>query len=88
MSDNHRDKPRGILQRVLIKGVKIWVSSFNFHELIAGTSKKEGRANPILPSFFYGIPGTVKVHLHNICEKLHLKGRLALLHYAREKGLI
>lgn len=32
--------------------------------------------------------GTVKVHLHNICEKLHLKGRHALLQYAKEKGLI
>ena len=32
--------------------------------------------------------GTVKVHLHNICEKLNLKGRSALLHYAQEKGLI
>jgi len=32
--------------------------------------------------------GTVKVHLHNICEKLNLKGRSTLLHYAQEKGLI
>ncbi|MCX5822954.1 MAG: response regulator transcription factor [Deltaproteobacteria bacterium] len=32
--------------------------------------------------------GTVKVHLHNICEKLQVKGRLALLRYAREKGLV
>jgi len=32
--------------------------------------------------------GTVKVHLHNIGEKLQAKGRRALLHYAREKGLV
>jgi DNA-binding NarL/FixJ family response regulator len=32
--------------------------------------------------------GTVKVHLHNICDKLQMKGRLALLRYAREKGLV
>ena len=32
--------------------------------------------------------GTVKVHLHNIYEKLGVDGRLALLLSAREKGLI
>lgn len=31
--------------------------------------------------------GTVKVHLHNIYQKLGLDGRLALLRYARDKGL-
>lgn len=32
--------------------------------------------------------GTVKTHLHNIYDKLHLKSRMALLRYAREKGLV
>jgi DNA-binding NarL/FixJ family response regulator len=32
--------------------------------------------------------GTVKVHLHNIYEKLNVEGRMALLRYAQEKGLV
>lgn len=31
--------------------------------------------------------GTVKVHLHNVYEKLNLDGRIALLRYAQKKGL-
>ncbi len=32
--------------------------------------------------------GTVKIHLHNIYEKLKVKGRLELILYARERGWV
>lgn len=32
--------------------------------------------------------GTVKIHLHNIYEKLQVDGRVALTLYARDKGLV
>jgi len=32
--------------------------------------------------------GTVKVHLHNIYEKLGVDGRLELVLFAQQKGLI
>jgi DNA-binding NarL/FixJ family response regulator len=32
--------------------------------------------------------GTVKIHLHNIYEKLHLDGRVALMLWAQQKGIV
>ena len=32
--------------------------------------------------------GTVKIHLHNVYEKLGIDGRLELMLYAQEKGLV
>ena len=48
----------------------------------------QGLKNKEISTRLFISEGTVKVHLHNIFQKLHLKGRLALLRYAQKKGLI
>lgn len=47
----------------------------------------QGLRNKELAERLFLSEGTVKVHLHNIYEKLGLDGRMALLLWARERGL-
>ncbi len=47
-----------------------------------------GLRNKELAERLHITEGTVKLHLHNIYDKLHVDGRVALLLYAQEKGLI
>jgi DNA-binding NarL/FixJ family response regulator len=51
--------------------------------LVAGGLRNQGIADQLHIS-----EGTVKVHLHNIYEKLGIDGRVALTRYARDKGLV
>jgi two-component system, NarL family, nitrate/nitrite response regulator NarL len=47
-----------------------------------------GLRNQAIANQLHISEGTVKVHLHNIYEKLGVDGRVALTLYAREKGLL
>ena len=46
-----------------------------------------GLPNKAIAKKLYLSEGTVKVHLHNVYDKLELDSRLALLRYAQERGL-
>jgi two-component system, NarL family, nitrate/nitrite response regulator NarL len=48
----------------------------------------QGLRNQAIADRLHISEGTVKVHLHNIYEKLGIDGRVALTLYAREKGLL
>jgi DNA-binding NarL/FixJ family response regulator len=48
----------------------------------------QGLRNQAIADQLHISEGTVKVHLHNIYEKLGIDGRVGLTLYAREKGLL
>jgi DNA-binding NarL/FixJ family response regulator len=58
-------------------------SEMNVVRLAAGGLRNKDIAGKLFIS-----EGTVKVHLHNIYEKLGIDGRMALLRYAQENGLL
>ncbi len=47
-----------------------------------------GLRNEAIAKELYISEGTVKVHVHNIYDKLQLDGRWSLLRYAQDKGLV
>ena len=47
----------------------------------------DGLQNKVIAEHLYVSEGTIKVHLHNIYEKLKVNSRLQLARYARDEGL-
>jgi DNA-binding NarL/FixJ family response regulator len=47
----------------------------------------EGLRNKVIAERLYLSEGTIKVHLHNIYEKVRVNSRLELARYARDQGL-
>jgi DNA-binding NarL/FixJ family response regulator len=48
----------------------------------------QGLRNRAIAEKLFITEGTVKVHLHNIYEKVGVDGRVELTLYAQEKGLV
>jgi DNA-binding NarL/FixJ family response regulator len=48
----------------------------------------KGLANKEIASQLNIADGTVKIHLHNIYEKVGVEGRVALTIWARDRGLV
>jgi DNA-binding NarL/FixJ family response regulator len=48
----------------------------------------QGLRNRVIAERLSISEGTVKIHLHNVYEKLGIDGRLELMLYAQEKGLV
>ena len=48
----------------------------------------DGLRNKVIAERLYLSEGTIKVHLHNIYEKLKVDSRLQLARYARDEGLV
>jgi two-component system nitrate/nitrite response regulator NarL len=69
-------------------GVRDLTSHLTPREIEIMRLVSEGLSNKDIGEQMCISEGTVKVHLHNIYEKLQLKSRMALLRYAQEKGLV
>ncbi|MDA1186051.1 MAG: response regulator transcription factor, partial [Acidobacteria bacterium] len=48
----------------------------------------DGLRNRAIADRLWISEGTVKVHMHNIYDKLDVNGRIELANYARDNGLI
>ena len=69
-------------------GVRDLASRLTSREIEILHLVSEGLSNKAISEMVCISEGTVKVHLHNIYEKLQLKSRMALLRFAQERGLV
>ena len=63
------------------------LSLLSLREIEIGTLVAQGWRNREIAKKLFIHEGTVKVHLHNVSEKLNLRARYALAVYVRDRGL-
>jgi DNA-binding NarL/FixJ family response regulator len=80
-------QPRFLQQAIATNGTTPAEPSLTPRELDLVRMVAQGLRNKQIAERLFITEGTVKVHLHNIYDKLGLDGRLALLRYAEDRGL-
>jgi DNA-binding NarL/FixJ family response regulator len=80
-------QPRFLQRAVETSGASPPEPSLTPRELDLVRMVAQGLRNRQIAERLFITEGTVKVHLHNIYDKLGLDGRLALLRYAEDRGL-
>jgi len=85
-----RDSARRALEKILERqaGARALGEFLTSREAQIVTLIAKGMRNKEIAEKLFISEGTVKIHLHNIYEKLGVDGRLALMRYTQEKGLV
>lgn len=78
------------LEKLLVReaGAREMASLITPREIAILKLVAQGLRNKQIGEKLFISEGTVKVHIHNIYEKLQLNNRVALMRYAQEKGLL
>jgi DNA-binding NarL/FixJ family response regulator len=85
-----RQSTRQILEKMLRRetGTRGVIGLLTSREIELVRLVAAGLRNRDIADQLFISEGTVKVHLHNIYEKLNINSRMALLRYAQEKSLV
>lgn len=85
-----RQSTKQMLNKMLLReaGMRQVIDILTSREIELVRLVADGLRNKVIADRLFISEGTVKVHLHNIYEKLKIDNRMALLRYAQEKGLV